>query len=101
MRSDPRNSGDFIGWLMGYGVNPDGKGITLRDQAFHVDCHNLTMELKEALRKYIGYLREDKEDLCGQGISSVRWRKGFWHTLKPVHLRNNEWVAIGIQKSIF
>ena len=94
-------AGDIIGWWMGYGVNLDDQGISFRDQAFHVDCQNLTTEFKKALSKYIDYLREDKENLGGQGIPSERWRKGFWYTLKPVYMNQIEWAAIGRKKDVY
>ncbi len=92
---------DIIGWLMGYGVNPDGKGISFKDRAFHIDCQNLTTEFKEALKKYISYLKDDTDDLNGQGIPSVRWRKGFWYTLKPVYMDSASWGALGRDNKIY
>ncbi len=92
---------DIIGWWMGYGVNPDGKGISFKDRALYIDCQNLTIDFKEALKKYITYLKEDIDDLDGQGIPSVRWRKGFWYTLKPVYLKDEEWINLGRFKKVF
>lgn len=94
------DTGDIIGWWMGYGVNPDGKGISFRDRAFHIDCQNLATEFKKALTGYISYLKADEDDLSGQGIPSVRWRKGFWYTLKPVYMDSASWSAIGRDNSI-
>ncbi len=95
------SSGDIIGWWMGYGVNIDRKGISFRNRAFHIDCQNLTSEFKEALKGYIAYLKEDVEDLSGRGIPSLRWKKGFWYTLKPVHLKTEEWLSLGSKAGIF
>ena len=94
-------TGDIIGWWMGYGVNVDGAGISFRDQAFHIDCQNLTTEFKEALKKYISYLKNDTDDFNGQGIPSVRWRKGFWYTLKPIYMNQADWVAIGRGQNVY
>lgn len=94
-------TGDIIGWRMGYGINPKGQGISFRDQAFHIDCHNFTTEFKKALKDYIAYLRDDTENLSSQGIPSLRWKKGFWYTLKPVYLETDEWVKLGSSAGIF
>lgn len=94
-----KTDGGVIGWWMGYGVNADGKGMDLKDEAIHVDCKNLTEEFKTALKKYIEYLKSDTDDL--NGIPSVRWKKGFWYSLKPVYMDPASWSAVGRDNSIY
>lgn len=93
--------GGIIGWRMGHNVNSDGKGMVFKDKTIHIDCMNLTKEFKTALRNYIEYLKIDSENLNGNGIPSVRWKKGFWRSLKPVYYVLTKWVAIGNDNGLF
>lgn len=95
------SAGDIVGWWMGYGINSNGQGICFRDQSFHIDCQHFTTEFKEALRCYIAYLRDDSENLKSLGIPSLRWKKGFWYSLKPLYFKTDEWVELGISVGIF
>lgn len=93
--------GSLIGWWIGYNVNSDGRGMVFRDESMYIDCINLVEEFKVALKRYIEYLKMDSENLKGNGIPSIRWKKGFWYSLKPVYCDCSKWVSIGYEEGLF
>jgi len=87
--------------LWEYGVNSDGQGIVFKDETMYVDCKNLVEKFKRALRNYIEYLKLDTDYLNGSGIPSIRWKKGFWYSLKPVYMNATGWIKLGLDNRIY